>query len=281
MAGYADEFTALVRKVRTELNNVAPGYQLTFDTMGSIGNQPIAERDRPGRRRRGLHHGLRLPDAGSSPTPARSLRSPARSTTSPTRSRRTRRRSRRRRSSWGSRTTAGPGRPRPTRCTPGPSRRRSTADPPRRSMPMRSPSRTPMAGAGTPSSSRPGRPTASRRAPPRTAASRRGAQLYYDDATSLKRRYDLVNRRQPPRRRDLGARLRRTVGRAAQRPSPTSSSPTGRRPSSASATLASTQRDEGFRVAWRSWDDSPISSYDVRRLDRRGGLDAVARRART
>ena len=38
---YADEFTALVRSVRAELNKVAKGYQLTFDTTGWIGNYPI------------------------------------------------------------------------------------------------------------------------------------------------------------------------------------------------------------------------------------------------
>ena len=32
-----------MRAVRRELNAIAPGYQLTFDAMGSIGNQPIAE----------------------------------------------------------------------------------------------------------------------------------------------------------------------------------------------------------------------------------------------
>ncbi|HUQ42953.1 MAG TPA: glycosyl hydrolase family 18 protein [Candidatus Limnocylindria bacterium] len=48
VAGYADEFTALVRRIRTELNNVAPGYQLTFDTLGSIGNQPVAAATAPG-----------------------------------------------------------------------------------------------------------------------------------------------------------------------------------------------------------------------------------------
>ena len=40
-SGYADEFTALVRAVRARLNATARGYQLTFDTMGSIGNYPI------------------------------------------------------------------------------------------------------------------------------------------------------------------------------------------------------------------------------------------------
>jgi len=38
---YADEFTALVRAVRAELNKLSKGYQLTFDTTGWIGNYPI------------------------------------------------------------------------------------------------------------------------------------------------------------------------------------------------------------------------------------------------
>jgi spore germination protein YaaH/flagellar hook assembly protein FlgD len=41
VATYADEFTALVRTVRSELNRVHAGYQLTFDTFGWIGNYPI------------------------------------------------------------------------------------------------------------------------------------------------------------------------------------------------------------------------------------------------
>jgi spore germination protein YaaH/flagellar hook assembly protein FlgD len=41
VSGYADEFTALVRKVRAVLNTTARGYQLTFDTTGYIGNYPI------------------------------------------------------------------------------------------------------------------------------------------------------------------------------------------------------------------------------------------------
>ena len=40
-SGYEDEFVSLVRRIRTELNNVRSGYQLTFDTTGSIGNYPI------------------------------------------------------------------------------------------------------------------------------------------------------------------------------------------------------------------------------------------------
>ena len=38
---YSDEFTALIRKVRAELDKVAAGYQLTFDATGWIGNYPI------------------------------------------------------------------------------------------------------------------------------------------------------------------------------------------------------------------------------------------------
>lgn len=41
-ATYDDEFTALVRTIRAELNKIHSGYQLTFDTTGSIGNYPIA-----------------------------------------------------------------------------------------------------------------------------------------------------------------------------------------------------------------------------------------------
>ncbi len=41
VATYADEFTALVRSVRWELNKVHPAYQLTFDSTGWIGNYPI------------------------------------------------------------------------------------------------------------------------------------------------------------------------------------------------------------------------------------------------
>jgi len=42
-SGYADEFTSLVRKVRSTLDATAKGYQLTFDTTGWIGNYPIED----------------------------------------------------------------------------------------------------------------------------------------------------------------------------------------------------------------------------------------------
>ncbi len=47
-SGYAEEFTALVRTVRAELDAVAPGYQLTFDALGYIGNYPIEAATAPG-----------------------------------------------------------------------------------------------------------------------------------------------------------------------------------------------------------------------------------------
>ncbi|HKG55746.1 MAG TPA: glycosyl hydrolase family 18 protein, partial [Candidatus Limnocylindrales bacterium] len=40
-SGQAANFTALVRTMRAELNRIALGYQLTFDTTGYIGNYPI------------------------------------------------------------------------------------------------------------------------------------------------------------------------------------------------------------------------------------------------
>lgn len=48
VATYADEFTAFIRTVRAELDAVAPGYQLTFDTMGRVGNYPIEDATAPG-----------------------------------------------------------------------------------------------------------------------------------------------------------------------------------------------------------------------------------------
>lgn len=47
-ATYADEFTSLVQSIRAQLDAVAPGYQLTFDTMGWIGNYPIEAATAPG-----------------------------------------------------------------------------------------------------------------------------------------------------------------------------------------------------------------------------------------
>lgn len=40
-SGYDDEFVLLLKTVRAELNRVKAGYQLTYDTTGSIGNYPL------------------------------------------------------------------------------------------------------------------------------------------------------------------------------------------------------------------------------------------------
>ncbi len=41
VSGYEDEFVALVRTIRAELKKVAPGYHLSFDTLGYPGNYPL------------------------------------------------------------------------------------------------------------------------------------------------------------------------------------------------------------------------------------------------
>ncbi len=46
--GYGDEYATFVRTVRAELDKQAPGYQLTFDTTGSIGNYPLEAATAPG-----------------------------------------------------------------------------------------------------------------------------------------------------------------------------------------------------------------------------------------
>lgn len=48
VAGREDDFVALVRSIRAELDRVSPGYQLTFDTTGRIGNYPVDALTAPG-----------------------------------------------------------------------------------------------------------------------------------------------------------------------------------------------------------------------------------------
>ena len=48
VSGHAADFTAFVRTLRKELDRVHRGYQLTFDTTGWIGNYPIEDATRPG-----------------------------------------------------------------------------------------------------------------------------------------------------------------------------------------------------------------------------------------
>ena len=65
--GYEDEFTALVRRIRAELNNVRSGYQLTFDTTGHIGNYPIEAATAAGGADAIIVMGYDYRTAGSSP----------------------------------------------------------------------------------------------------------------------------------------------------------------------------------------------------------------------
>ncbi|MGE5156360.1 MAG: glycosyl hydrolase family 18 protein, partial [Betaproteobacteria bacterium] len=48
VTGYEDEFVALLKTIRSQLDAVAPGYQLTYDTTGWIGNYPIEASVAPG-----------------------------------------------------------------------------------------------------------------------------------------------------------------------------------------------------------------------------------------
>jgi spore germination protein YaaH len=42
-SGYGDEFVAFVRTLRSELNKIKAGYQLTFDTTGFVGNYQVSQ----------------------------------------------------------------------------------------------------------------------------------------------------------------------------------------------------------------------------------------------
>jgi spore germination protein YaaH/flagellar hook assembly protein FlgD len=64
---YDAEFTALVRSVRSELNKIHSGYQITFDTTGSIGNYPIVDATATGGADAIFIMGYDYRSAGSSP----------------------------------------------------------------------------------------------------------------------------------------------------------------------------------------------------------------------
>ena len=252
VAGYADEFTALVRTVRRELNNDRAGLPADVRRDG-LDRQPADRRRHgPRRRRRRLHHGLRLPDRWLADRRLDLTAVRPRSTTCTDTVK-----------AYTARIPASKmilgvpyyGRAWSTASSAAPRedavavevRRRRRALLRRRRWPRER--RT--AGATTPSSSRRGRPTASRRAPRPTAASPRWRR-------AVLRRRGVAEAALRPRqsRRTCaapgsGRSATTTAAPSSGRPSPTSSSPTGRRPSWASGTLAPTQRDEGFRVRWK------------------------------
>ena len=215
-SGYADEFTALVRTIRAELNKVATGLpaDLRHDRLDR--QLPDRGRDRAGRRRRGLHHGLRLPDvrlvAGRLGRPAR-------------------RPGLRHRRHGPRLHRPDPGRPRSSSACPYYGRAWSTVDA-TRSTPRtsRAPSTAPRSTVLYETAPRPrrrarpplgpGRGRRLDRLPARELHDdlrlrrRRWRQLYYDDAAGAQAEVRPGQPLRPARRRDLGARLRRDPARA-------------------------------------------------------------------
>ena len=74
VAGSEDGFVALVRTMRAELDRVARGYHLSFDTLGRPGNYPLERALAAGGADAVFVMGYDYRTAGST-TPARSTRS--------------------------------------------------------------------------------------------------------------------------------------------------------------------------------------------------------------
>jgi hypothetical protein len=261
LAGYADEFTALVRRVRAELNNIARGYQLTFDAMASLGNQPIAAATAPGGADAVFVMGYDYRTAGAAYAGSISpLTGPAYDLTDTI--------------------EAFTAKVSPSKIilgVPYYGRAWSTASSAVHAATLSQAkygaSAVPLYAQALEFAAAHGRRWDSIEQAPwtvyrkQTCTSTYGCvsawrQLYYDDATSLKRRYDLVNREQlrgvgiwalgfdgahPELRNALAEKfLQDTTA-----------------PAVGLETLAPTQRDEGFRVGWKGWDDGSVIRYDV------------------
>ena len=260
-AGYAEEFTKLVRQIRQELNAIARGYQLTFDAMGSVGNQPIAAATAPGGADAVLIMGYDYRtsssnEAGSiSPLtgPEYDLNDTVRAFTAqvppskiilgvP----------------WYGRAWSTP--------TDDPHAKNiSGAKYGRAAEPTYAMAYDLLRGYGRrwdPIEQSPWTAYRKQTCSPANGCVTSWRELYIDDAASLKLRYDLVNRSglrgagiwalgfdgpHPELRAALAAKFL------------TDRTP----PLVGITTLAPRQRDEGFRVAWTSYDDSAIRSYDV------------------
>ncbi|HUR06055.1 MAG TPA: glycosyl hydrolase family 18 protein, partial [Nonomuraea sp.] len=261
VAGYSEEFTLLVRAIRSELNKIAPGYQLTFDTLGSIGNQPIAEATAPGGADAVFIMGYDYRTASSSVAGSISPLTGPRYDLNDT-------------------VKAYTAKISPSKVILGvPYYGRAWSTSTDR-LNATSISGTKYGGTAEPTYSQAfdlvaqngRRWDAVEQAPwtayrKQTCTSTYGCvtswrELYYDDAASLKLRYDLVNRASlrgagiwalgydgthPELRQAIADKF--LSDRSA--------------PLAGITTLAQTQRDEGFRVGWSSWDDSPVTSYDV------------------
>ncbi|HXG25345.1 MAG TPA: glycosyl hydrolase family 18 protein, partial [Candidatus Binatia bacterium] len=261
VAGYADEFTALVRKVRAELNKVAAGYQLTFDTMGSIGNQPIVDATAPGGADAVFIMGYDYRTAGAgyagsiSPLtgPVYDLTDTVKAYTAkispskvilgvP----------------WYGRAWS----------TSSDALHARTLDPAKYGG-----SAAPLYADAVDLAMANGRRWDSVEQVPWTAYRRQTCtaadgcvtswrSMYYDDAQSLKLKFDLVNRQQL---RGVGIwALGYDDARPELRTALADKFLLDRTPPIVGvAALAPTQRDEAFRVSWKSWDDSTVSRYDV------------------
>lgn len=261
VSGYSDEFTALVRSIRSELNKVAPGYQLTFDTTGSIGNQPIVDATAPGGADAVFIMGYDYRTASSSSAGSISPLSGPRYDLSDT-------------------VKAYTAKISPSKVilgVPYYGRAWSTSSD---ALNATNISGTKYGASAAPNydqvvdfvASYGRRWDAVEQTPwtayrKQTCTSTYGCvtswrELYFDDAGSLRLRYDLVNRAslrgagiwalgydgaRPELRQALADKFL-----ADKTP-----------PVVGITTLAAGQRDEGFRVGWSSWDDSSIAGYDV------------------
>lgn len=261
VAGYADEFTALVRQVRAELNKIAPGYQLTFDTTGSIGNQPIVDATAPGGADAVFIMGYDYRTDGASYAGSISpLTGPKYDLTDTVKAYLAK--------IPPSKVILGVPYYGRAWSTSSDKLNASTLSGAKYGYPS-----TPTYGDAIGYASSYGRRYDSVEQTPWTAYRKQTCtstygcvtawrELYYDDAASLRLRYDLVNRT------DLrGAGIwalgydgTRTELRNALADKFLSDKTA---PVVGVGTLGQTQRDEGFRVSWASWDDSTISGYDV------------------
>jgi len=260
VSGYAAEFTALVRSVRAELDNVALGYQLTFDTTGYIGNYPIEKATAPGGADAIFIMGYDYRGAGSNVAGSISPLTGPRYDLTDT-------------------VAAYTARVSPSKLilgVPYYGRAWSTeSDAPN----ARTLSGSQYAGSATATyrkaaalAAQHGRRWDAIEQAPWAAyqmqtCSGSGCvvhwrELYFDDATSLKLRYDLVNR-ESLRGAGIWA-LNYDKGKTELRKALADKFLDDRTPPLAGTeTLAPTQRDEGFTVSWTSYDDSTVVDYDV------------------
>jgi spore germination protein YaaH len=260
VAGYSDDFTLLVRSIRTELNRIHSGYQLTFDAMGSIGNQPIANATAPGGADAVFVMGYDYRTASSSVAGSISpLSGPHYDLTDTVKA-------------FTAKVSPSKvilGVPYYGRAwsTASDSVNASTLDPTRYGS-----SAAPTYAQAMDQVALHGRRYDSVEQAPWTAYRKQTCtstgcltawrELYYDDAASLRLRYDLVNR---SALRGVGIWA---IGYDGTRPELrqaladkflTDTTP----PIAGIATLAPQQRDESFGVGWAGWDDSGIAFYDV------------------